>query len=76
MLYFENDYSEGAHEEVLKRLTETNMGTASRVRDRQVYAICKGKNLRCLRMSGRRGIFSDRRNTDESDCDQFHAGLP
>ena len=25
MLYFENDYSEGAHEEVLKRLTETNM---------------------------------------------------
>lgn len=25
MLYFENDYSEGAHEEVLKRLLETNM---------------------------------------------------
>lgn len=25
MLYFENDYSEGAHEEVLKRLIETNM---------------------------------------------------
>lgn len=25
MLYFENDYSEGAHEKVLKRLIETNM---------------------------------------------------
>ena len=25
MLYFENDYSEGAHEDVLKRLIETNM---------------------------------------------------
>lgn len=25
MLYFENDYSEGAHEKVLKRLSETNM---------------------------------------------------
>lgn len=25
MLYFENDYSEGAHEEVLKHLIETNM---------------------------------------------------
>lgn len=25
MLRFENDYSEGAHEEILKRLTETNM---------------------------------------------------
>lgn len=25
MLYFENDYSEGAHEKVLQRLTETNM---------------------------------------------------
>ena len=25
MLYFENDYSEGAHGSVLKRLIETNM---------------------------------------------------
>lgn len=25
MLYFENDYSEGAHEKILKRLYETNM---------------------------------------------------
>lgn len=25
MLYFENDYSEGAHEKILQRLTETNM---------------------------------------------------
>lgn len=25
MLYFENDYCEGAHEEILKRLLETNM---------------------------------------------------
>ena len=25
MLFFENDYSEGAHPEVLKRLIETNM---------------------------------------------------
>ena len=25
MLYFENDYSEGAHEKVLARLVETNM---------------------------------------------------
>jgi len=25
MLYFTNDYSEGAHEEVLKHLIETNM---------------------------------------------------
>ena len=25
MLYFENDYSEGAHEAVLRRLIDTNM---------------------------------------------------
>ena len=25
MLYFENDYCEGAHEAILKRLMETNM---------------------------------------------------
>ena len=25
MLYFENDYCEGAHEAILKRLLETNM---------------------------------------------------
>ena len=25
MLYFENDYSEGAHEKILQRLSETNM---------------------------------------------------
>ena len=25
MLYFENDYSEGAHEKVLKHLIDTNM---------------------------------------------------
>ena len=25
MLYFENDYSEGAHEKILQRLIETNM---------------------------------------------------
>ena len=25
MLYFENDYCEGAHESILKRLAETNM---------------------------------------------------
>ena len=28
MLSFENDYSEGAHEEILKRLSETNFAQA------------------------------------------------
>lgn len=29
MLYFENDYCEGAHEAILKRLLETNMEKVS-----------------------------------------------
>lgn len=32
MLYFENDYCEGAHEEILKRLLETNMEKCARIR--------------------------------------------
>lgn len=44
MLYFENDYSEGAHEEVLKHLIETNMEQLSRYgTDRYtVYAVNTG----------------------------------
>ena len=30
MLYFENDYCEGAHEAILKRLMETNMEKVDR----------------------------------------------
>ena len=79
MLYFENDYSEGAYEDVLKRLIETNMEqTVERcvgIRDGPVYIICKGEDLCCMWMSGRGGISSDRRNADKSDCDQFHAGF-
>ena len=29
MLYFENDYCEGAHEEILKKLVETNLEKTS-----------------------------------------------
>ena len=45
MLYFENDYSEGAHEEVLKRLIETNTEQLSWIWNRPVYCIRKGEDL-------------------------------
>lgn len=34
MLYFENDYCEGAHEAILKRLMETNLEKCFRDMDR------------------------------------------
>ena len=76
MLYFENDYSEGAHEEVLKRLIETNMEQLPGYGTDRYTFICKGKDLCRLRMSGRRGVFSDRRYADKPDRDQRHAGFP
>ena len=32
MLYFENDYSEGAHGAILEKLTKTSMEKAARIR--------------------------------------------
>lgn len=54
MLSFQNDYQEGAHEKILKRLMETNLEPQSGYGSRFLYRECKGKDPKGLRMARRR----------------------
>ena len=58
MLSFVNDYSEGAHEQVLRRLAETNRGAASRIWDRSILRPGKGEDPAGLRLPGGGTSFS------------------
>ena len=69
MLFFENDYCEGAHPAILQRLLETNMeklpgyGT-----DR--YCESAREKIKGMRLPGGRCIFPDRGNPDQCHCYQ------
>ena len=48
LLYFENDYSEGAHPKIMERLLETNLEPLSGSRFRSLLRLSKGKDPRRL----------------------------
>ena len=64
MLYFENDYSEGAHPAILQRLMDTNMEPMTGY-GFDFYS--QKKDQGSLPMPGSGNLFSGRRNPDESD---------
>ena len=58
MISLQNDYSEGAHPQILKRLAEINLE----------------QNPGCLRLSGSRYFLFSRRNPDQPGRYRYHAG--
>ena len=64
MLSFASDYTEGACEEILQKLAETN---------RESLPECRQKNTGGDRMPGGGGLFSGGRYPDECGRDQQHS---
>ena len=58
MLYFENDYCEGAHPAILQKLTETNFEKVSGYGTDPYCASAKAEDPRRLRLPGRRRVPS------------------
>ena len=73
MISFENDYIQGAHPEVLKRLTETNLEPLSGYGTDPYCESAREKIPKRVRMSGGRDPFSGGRDPDECGRDRRHA---
>lgn len=65
MLYFVNDYCEGAHPAILQKLLETNMEKLSGYGTDKYCDSAKEKDPESLQLSGCRGVFPGGRNPDQ-----------
>lgn len=72
MLFFVNDYCEGAHEAILRRLVETNMEKLPGYGFDKYTESAKEKDPQGLRMSGGRNLSVRRRYPDQCRSDRFY----
>ena len=68
MLYFLNDYSEGAHEKVLQHLIDTNMEQLPGYGTDHYCEEAKEKIKKACGCEDAEALFTDRRHADQSDC--------
>ena len=73
MLYFENDYCEGAHPAILQKLTETNFEKVSGYGTDPYCASARAEDPRRLRLPGGRCAVHLRRHTEQRHRHCVHA---
>ena len=73
MLYFENDYCEGAHEAILKKINGNQHGKGSGYGQDPFCDKAKEKNKRGMWLSGWGGLFPGRGYPDKCSGDRVRA---